>query len=138
MSARHIISILYLAATILPLYGIGHAVSRVAGPALRHWKYEKDLKALQKKRDLRISKASPDTRASVEAEAEAWFFHESQKLYNVPGQAGILTYVSHNQESAIKFKALLSDLIFVGLGIVSGGIASIWSVWLGIPFLSSN
>lgn len=132
MCARLWVTLLYVAATVLPLYGISNALMTVARAALGHRNHERTMAALRKERDQLIAAAAITDKDQVAAKANQRLEEEAGGLYNVPGQTGVLAFVSHNESATKKFKGLLYDLLFVGAGVVAGGIASIWSVWIGI------
>lgn len=123
------ITILYALGTLLPLYGIGHALSRVARPAINHWSHQRKVKALQKERTRRIAAAAPEDKSRVEADTSYWIQDELDKI-NTPGETSYLGFVNNNAVSYQKFRGYLYDLGFVGGGIVAAGAASIWSLWL--------
>ena len=128
MSPKICITILYALGAVLPLYGIGHALGRVARPALDHRSHQKKVKALQKERDRRI--AAADDKSKAEASASYWIQDELKKIKS-PGETSYLGFVNNNSVSYQRFKGYLYDLGFVGGGIaVAAGAASIWSLWL--------
>ncbi|NMR28639.1 hypothetical protein [Crystallibacter degradans] len=128
-------SLLYLAGGVLPLYAILHALRRVYPPGHRYKVRQDYIAALRGVcEDLFVAS---DDYPEAESDGTAWItqeLHESDP-WGVPYNQSDFYFgtSSHGQDSYQSSRKLLTELLFVGGGLICGTAASIWSVLASIP-----